>query len=193
MRPHLTLGKGEKDGWKQAEVKEKGKTRGHREKKSHTTSDKLCSQPLNSIWDLSLESGRAGGNGGCRALEPAAGSQSACAGGGPGLRKGAPRGSPHQQHCSPTVASENPEVTLCRNEGCSSAHHTPDSGLLANLLGSLSAGLGLSQRILARTWRTISSLRRSEVPPTLSPLPGGGVRPQAPIFKRRRGLNEGPG
>lgn len=34
------------------------------------------------------------------------------AGGGPGLRKCVPRGSPHQQHCSPTVASENPEVTL---------------------------------------------------------------------------------
>lgn len=46
---------------KQAEVKEKGKTRGHREKKSHTTSDKRAPQPLNSIWDLESgirESGR---------------------------------------------------------------------------------------------------------------------------------------
>ena len=37
------------------------KTRGHREKKSHTTSDKRAPQPLNSIWDLESgirESGR---------------------------------------------------------------------------------------------------------------------------------------
>lgn len=81
MRGHICLWeKGEKDGWKQAEVKEKGKTRGHREKKSHTTSDKGAPQPLNSIWDLESgirESGRKRRL--CEPWEPAAvPSQHAC-------------------------------------------------------------------------------------------------------------------
>lgn len=101
---------------------------------------------------------------------------------GRGLRTCAPPGSPHRQRCSPTVASEDPEVTLPTWE-VQPARHTPGSGLLANLQGSLSAGLGLCQRILARDLRTISWLRRSEVP-SLSPLPEGVSDPRPPSLRR---------
>lgn len=115
--------------------------------------------------------------------ETGAGPISMHPGRGRGLRMCAPPGSPHQQRCSPTVASENPEVTL-PTWGVQLACHTPGSGLLANLQGSLSAGLGLCQRILARDLRTISWFRWSEVP-SLSPLPEGVSGPRPPSLRRR--------
>ena len=83
------------------------KTRGHREKKSQTTSDKDAPQPLNSIWDLKSQGGEWKET---EVVRP--GNQQHASRWGWGLRTCALPDSPHQKHCSLMVASENPEVTL---------------------------------------------------------------------------------